>query len=287
MRAHNTNIAKRHSGCRLPHETAGAGTVYSAPGEVIAYTMSPEELAKYGPVSDTRPPRKKLDRDVLAELLKKYTVGQVAANHGIPQKIVFELVEKYGLELDDKNRLKGDGDVARKTKLEKTMEKLPKEKYAEMIAQDMTDGEIAKSLSLDHEAVKRLKRKYGLTKPGQIGRPKKESAKMPPFETYPGDVKPAKVEPAEVLIDCGPVNVPEPAPARREKISIGRLIELRVLLGREVQCHEEVDERTADVEFSPGVKGILNQHFDECRNRLAWIDKVFAETVVEVPSDQA
>lgn len=135
---------------------------------------------------------------------------------------------------------------------------------------------------------------------------------MPPFETYPGDkakdekikvekilepviyqdepkldpvycVPMEKVEPAEV---CGPVNVPKSAPAR-EKLTISKLIELRELLDGEIKCHEEVDTRTSGVEFSPGLKNIINRHWDECQNKLDWIEKVFTETVVEVPSDQA
>lgn len=113
-RAHNTRVSARRIGCRLPCETASAGEAYEAyqpPGKLNEYTLSREEIERrYGPVN-TKARRKRLDRDALAELLKTLTVGQVAMKYDTPQHLVFKLVEKYGLELDEKNRLKGDGQM--------------------------------------------------------------------------------------------------------------------------------------------------------------------------------
>ncbi len=46
----NTKISKSRCGCRPPYESPTAGDGYASPGEIKTYHMSPEELAKYGPV---------------------------------------------------------------------------------------------------------------------------------------------------------------------------------------------------------------------------------------------
>lgn len=49
MSGHNTSIAKSRLGCRLPYESPDVGDGYAAPGPVIEYRLSPEEIAaQYG-----------------------------------------------------------------------------------------------------------------------------------------------------------------------------------------------------------------------------------------------
>lgn len=252
-RGHNTKISKRRLGCRLPYETAGVGDGYAASSPVETYTMSEEEiLRRYGHA-------KKAD-------WKKPIVLQPGQKG------------KAG-------RPKKDGDemaVAGRRLIDAARDKLSKETYLELMDQGMTDGAIAKKLNLDHEAVKRLKREYKLTVPGQRGRQKKEDVKVAAaMEVYPGDDKVAAEKVAEQTLKehSEPVMT---ATVKAEKLSITKLLELRELLDKEIKCHEEVDDLINGLELSPGVKDILTGHWDECQNRLDRINKVFDETTVQL-----
>jgi hypothetical protein len=78
-------------------------------GPVVEYRMSPEEVARrYGPppAKESGKRRQRLNRELLMKKLRKQTVGQVAADCGCPQNLIFKMVERYGIELDEKNRLK-------------------------------------------------------------------------------------------------------------------------------------------------------------------------------------
>jgi len=118
---HNLSISKHRRGCRLPHECSGVGDNYAKSGEVKIYRLTPEEIAaRYGPpVQMEKPNRKlKINREYLEKYLQHLTVAEVAVRLQVPKKIVFELAEKYGLELDEKNRLKKECE---------NMDKLPNE----------------------------------------------------------------------------------------------------------------------------------------------------------------
>lgn len=108
---HNTSIAPSKLGpIRMPSDKDPAVWV---PGPVIEYRLSPEEIAeKYGPPgqNNCRQRAFRLTQERLAELLKTKTVGQVAVWHQTTQAVVLELVKKYGLQLDEKNRL-ADADL--------------------------------------------------------------------------------------------------------------------------------------------------------------------------------
>ena len=187
---HNLKIAKSKLGSpRMPFECCDAGDGYARSGPVVTYRLSPEELAKYGPVArkSTFQPRR-LTRDYLAKLLATLTVGQVAERWRVPQKLIFELVDKYNLRLDDKNRLAvgdeipgregepvsepvseyeiynkdaGDGGMAPRDKARLARAALPKEELEKLIY-EMSDREIAEIKGLSYSQVFRLKKEYGL-----------------------------------------------------------------------------------------------------------------------------
>lgn len=158
-RARNTKISKFRAGCRLPHECSSVGDDYAANGPVKTYKLSPEELAKYGPVNKTKKNnRPQLTLETLIKELKKRTVGEVASKYCTTQKIVFEMVKYYGLELDEKNRLKGDDKVA--SIMEYARQVLPKEVLGPLLAEGKTNKEIGKMYNLPHWAVSELKKQY-------------------------------------------------------------------------------------------------------------------------------
>lgn len=188
---HNLKIAKSRLGSpRMPFECCDAGDGYTHPGPVVTYRLSPDELAKYGPVArrkSTFQPRR-LTRDYLSELLATLTVGQVAERWYVPQKLIFELVDKYNLRLDDKNRLAvgdeipgregepvsepvseyeiynkdaGDGGMAPRDKARLARAALPKAEFEKLIY-EMSDREIAEIKGLSYSQVFRIKKEYGL-----------------------------------------------------------------------------------------------------------------------------
>jgi len=103
---HKTSVGRHRLGCRLPFEKSDVGDGYAASGPVVEYKLTPDELAKYGaPAAPREHKRQRLTREYLTEKLKDRTVGQIAERHHVPQEIVFQLCEKFGLTLDAKNRL--------------------------------------------------------------------------------------------------------------------------------------------------------------------------------------
>lgn len=162
---------------------------------------------------------------------------------------------------------------------------LPKDKYAEMMGKGMTDHMIANSMGLKLSSVKKLKRKYGLTVPGRVGRPKKEGdVKMPPYETHPeGKSNSGQVDNSELMDKTETLDPVYCGPEEPEKLSISKLIDLREMLNTEIECLEKVDTRINGIQLSPGVKSLITNHWDECQDKLDWINKVFDETTIDAP----
>ena len=169
MSSRFTKISPRQTGQpRFPP----ADDLVPANGPVVAYRLTPEEItARYGPpVPRVETRRQKLSRENLTELLRTKTVGQVAERYCVSQKLVFELVDKYELELDDKNRLVpgGDDEMAHGDKLRRARTALPKEEFEKLFKQNLSDQEIADAKGVAYHHVVRLKKEYGFT--GIIGR---------------------------------------------------------------------------------------------------------------------
>lgn len=196
-----------------------------ANGPVVTYRLSPEEIAaKYGPPvkEPGRVRQRRLNRDVLSDLLKKYTPGQIAAMYSCPKHLILKMVERYGIELDEKNR-KEDEQVEtvnetaetaqpaetvevertdstepqgyvvyerRKTRLEIAREKLTKEQYLELIKDGATDHQVRTQYGIPGDVMTALKKEWGLIPPRQ---PRKNARKA----ELPGQPEPAHVPTAE------------------------------------------------------------------------------------------
>jgi hypothetical protein len=128
---HNTHISRFRHGCRLPFETRDAGDGYASPGEVKTYRLSPEELARYGPVTD--PAR--------AEWIRAKHRGLVGP-------------------------VKEDEDMG---KLKEAMEKLPREKLEVMLAEGRKHAEIMREYGISVGTYYLMLEQYGLKKARQKG----------------------------------------------------------------------------------------------------------------------
>lgn len=143
-------------------------------GPVKTYFLSKEEIARrYGPPVKTDTNTKqdnmeknskkpKLTRDYLAQQLKTKTVGQLAVKHKVPKQILFRLIDKYGIVLDEKQRLAEDKevDVDMVSKSQQARDALPKEKLGMLLASGITQSAIAKEHNLEQWQVSLLKTEY-------------------------------------------------------------------------------------------------------------------------------
>ena len=283
-----TKINSRQAG--QPHFPP-ADDVAPANGPVVTYRMSPEEIAaKYGPpVPRTETRRQKLSRENLIELLRTRTVGQVAERYCVPQKLVFELCDRFGLELDEKNRLASGGDeVAGRPAAD-----LSKEELLEMLRQGMTAEEIADALGVGEKTVVRYKKKYGLTGLVKPGRPKKGENTVSICE-YAENEANGCTESAggvpEIMEE-----VPEPeaialfdkgGDVRVElttKMTIAQAVEYKQGKQKDLDCVKLVIEELSIrgeryLELTPGVESLLKGYRKECTETIDRINKAF-ETV--------
>jgi transposase len=175
---HGTSIRASRLGCRLPFEQ-GVGGDEHLPGEVKTYTLSPEELAKYGPVRKQKrgPTPVKITRELMVSELQRITIGQLAVKHHIDRGVMEKLAERYGIELDEKGRLADKG-VADVNKEEQLMEKCSRERMKELIEQGTTNQELATLFDSNRSTVIRVKAKYGLAGLAKNGRPGKLQDKI-------------------------------------------------------------------------------------------------------------
>jgi hypothetical protein len=130
---HNTRISRFRHGCRLPFETRDAGDGYASPGEVKTYRLGPEELARYGPVTD--PAR--------AQWIRAKHRGLVGP-------------------------VKEDEDMG---KLKEAMEKLPREKLEAMLAEGRKHTEIMAEYGISVGTFYLMLEEYGLKKARQGDNP--------------------------------------------------------------------------------------------------------------------
>lgn len=269
-RTQNTSIAKRRFGCRLPYESPDVGNGYASSGPVKEYRLSPEELARYGPVKKVQHSRPKLTRELLADQLARFTVGQMAERYHVPQEIIFQLVEKYDLELDDKNRLKEDKNMdtathqtennfqnypeeqgKKKTRFEIAREKITLEQYKTMKAQGKTDKDMYESLDIPVDCFYALKKEWGIA----------QAKRAEPKEETQVQHDEAKVKPAN-------------------KITIASALELREQLAEEMDSVGEIKD--SGVMVAPLVEELLEKHFAECQSNFDRIEEVFNATEIEV-----
>lgn len=165
--ARNTHISRYRHGCRLPFETAGAGDGYASPGEVKTYRLSPEELARYGPVTDP-------DRAEWIRAKHRGLVGPV----------------------------KEDEDMG---KLKEAMEKLPREKLEAMLAEGRKHTEIMAEYGISVGTFYLMLEQYGLKKARQGDNPGGGNGPQTPvngsknvencrakWEVYPAPESPAR-----------------------------------------------------------------------------------------------
>jgi len=157
---YKTSVGKHRLGCRMPYEYSDIGDGYASSGPVVEYKLSPEEIKrKYGAPSAPREhKRQRLTKEYLMEHLKKQTVGQIAERHHVPQEIVFKMCEKFGLELDKKNRIKEGDDMGSVMKLARKF--LPVEVLGVKLAQGETYKAIAGEHGLPPWVIQELKRQY-------------------------------------------------------------------------------------------------------------------------------
>lgn len=235
-----------------------------ANGPVITYRLSPEEIARrYGPpVAVERRPR--LTRELLAEMLRTKTVGQVAARYQVPQKLITDMVEQYGLELDENNRLTGGDDVAVGDKIRAAREALPREEFEKLVRQGMTDKEVAEAKNLDLHLVKKLKQQYGLT--GIVGRRnhhivRKERENMA-FETYPSGA---------------PDNNQERVSPAGKVMTIAQAVQTREEMLEEMACAEQL--LAPDANLTAGVRDVIQRHFNQCREMVERIERAFEREI--------
>lgn len=66
-------------------------------------------------------------------------------------------------------------------------------------------------------------------------------------------------------------------------MNIHDLIKQQVQLDAEIKCHSRLE----GMDLSPGIRTALVKHQHECVSKFNWIDKVFRDTTIEVPRDQA
>lgn len=200
-----------------------------ANGPVVTYHLSPEEIAaRYGPPvkEPGRVRQRRLNRDVLSDLLKKYTPGQIAAMYSCPKHLILKMVERYSIELDEKNRNRKEDEQVetvnktaetaqpaetvevertdstepqgyvvyerRKTRLEIAREKLTKEQYLELIKDGATDHQVRTQYGIPGDVMTALKREWGLIPPRQ---PRKVKPAGSPEQPEQAHIPPAENTP--------------------------------------------------------------------------------------------
>ena len=276
-----TKINSRQAG--QPHFPP-ADDVAPANGPVVTYRMSPEEIAaKYGPpVPRTETRRQKLSRENLIELLRTRTVGQVAERYCVPQKLVFELCDRFGLELDDKNRLVsgGDNEMAHGDKMRRARAALPREEFERLYKQGLSDYEIADASGVAYHHVVRFKKEYGFT--GLAGRGnknpyKKENDNVSICE-YVNEAEGCTEEPEAIALfgSEGEIQVEQAAGQAERKMTIAQALELKEELIEEVDSTENI--MTPDAALAPRLKQLLEAHIKECATTVQAIENAF-ETV--------
>lgn len=248
-----THIPRRHTGPpRFPQEGSEP-----ASGPVVEYRLTQEEIAaRYGPPTGKNNQGYKLSRNNLVGLLQTKTVGQVAEMRGIPQKLVFELCEKYAIELDEKNRLAGGDDVGT---MKQAREKLPKEEFERLFWQGLSDGQIAEETEVAYHFVTRLKKEYGLVGIARVGRPKQKEDKP-------------MIEPQEQELVENTVTL----------MTIFQVLELQEKTQKDAACVKELIDDLTGSDVTPGVMTLLIDYQINCTKTLERINKAFESTEITI-----
>lgn len=150
------SISPRRHGCRLPHESpnyTGSGA-----GPVTTYKLSPEELAKYGPVSKNPRHRnnQEFDRHIRETIQSSTGATEAAKRLKWPLKRLRLEITKRKI----KPPWKDDGQM--KLRVQRAAEKLPKEKLIELKAAGKRDREIYEEYGIQLNTFYDLKEEYGL-----------------------------------------------------------------------------------------------------------------------------
>lgn len=241
-------------------------------GEVVTYRLSPEEIAaRYGPPTGRKGLRHQLTAETLVELLRTKTVGQVAEQYHVPQRLVYEMCDAHGLELDDKNRLAGGDKVARWGEAKKL---LPRDELEKMLRQGLKAHEIAAEKGIGVSTVESLKKKYNLAGVTKKGRPKtKGDNNMTAFETYKeGDCCP--LPEAKATNNSPQVVV--------KKMTVAQAVAEWQKMTREAECINEVIRTLDGKELTSGVQSLLQGYHDGCARAINRLTTVFESTTIEV-----
>lgn len=177
---HNTKISPRRLGPpRFPVDPEA-----QKPGELVVYYLPKEEIERrYGHLrkqnltleKKRQTNRNKLSKErLIKEFEKGLTAAQIAARYETHTDVILQLAELWGLELDEKKRLKnlkgGEGMTETreqselnnsKSKMSIAREKLPKEKLAEEL-KNKTQKQIAEEYGFEPWVIRNLVNQYGL-----------------------------------------------------------------------------------------------------------------------------
>jgi hypothetical protein len=275
----NTNIARSRLGCRLPYEHPGIGDGYASAGPVITYTLSPEELARYGP------PRRRKDRDLTrgavsfalkhaASLEHAAKIARVSearmkremARHcvAVPEEWkeekpmedtqVYEISDNAGQGNPENKGFKvyeeQQPPKRPKTRLEVAREKLSREMYLDMRAEGLSDREISKNALGKYMAdvITKLKKEYGLTGVG---------------------------------FKAGAENMPAPNQASEPTITIAQAITLQGDLDVDIDAINYILDVAKD-QLTPRVEKLLTDALEGAKKQVERINKAFNTTKIKI-----
>lgn len=253
----NTKISKSRLGCRLPYETAGVGDGYAGAGPVKTYFMPLEEVErKYGPAK-----KSEWKRPIMLQPGQK---------------------ERSGRKKKEVSEMASIMEMARKV--------LPKEKLGPLLASGKTNKEIGMAHGgLPHWAVNELKKEYW---PGNTFNPDdyKEADNVSfetclaskevtggqdnPVPSATPDPKPAENKPNEVA---------EVPVAEVPKYTISELVEQYKTAKADAECISKIYALMK--KCPPGVDKLLSEHKSRCEAQVAILERVFTQTLIEVPGE--
>ncbi len=269
---HNLSISKGKLGApRFPFEQRGVGDGYGGTGPVITYTLSPEELAKYGPC---RPRRQRAGMRVItsaeyrAAIDSSSSVEEAAGKLNMsPQRFKLEIgLRKIKYEF---NNRKGENDMPvnttaepedpaeqpqperQKTRLEIAREKLTKDDYLILKEKQVPDNKICKEYGIHADIMVALKREWGIDIGERGG--------------WNKGVKKTEDEPS-----CtGPT------------LTIAQAITLQGDLDEDIDVLGYVLDATRE-QLSPRIEKLLTDHLAYCKDQAERIVKAFHTTEIAI-----
>lgn len=171
--ARNTSISKHRLGCRLPCESPSVGDNYAAPGPVVTYKLSPEELARYGPVNKTTDRSDIITAKSIEWAVKKAeTLQEAAGLLKISQEQFLEKANEAGIEMPEDWR---DEDMAKRVQINK-------EQVEQAINDTNNITEARKILGIANNTMYKLMEKYDLK--AKNARKQKEDKDESPQNDY-------------------------------------------------------------------------------------------------------